>query len=65
MSMMNGLVSIDAADFSQYFEKNKEYYYLFDLEGRGSFVFNRDNKVVAYKDKDGECFSRSCYWRVE
>lgn len=64
--MMNGLVGITPEEFESYFEECHDFVCAYLPEFYHLIAMRKESfEVVAYRDANGECFSRSCYWRAE
>ena len=63
--MLNGLIPISTEEYKEYIQSCKDFYYRLDINDGASFAFRTDSDLlVAYQDKNGDCFSRTVYWRV-
>lgn len=63
--MMDGLVKITKEEFDEHFENCPDFLCVLVPEFYHTIVMrSTSSEIVAYKDFNGECFSRTCYWRV-
>jgi hypothetical protein len=65
MSMMDGLVKITSEELDKYICACDEFM-LIDpcIYGLDIYLQKSDLSIVAYQDPNGDCFSRTCYWRI-
>lgn len=63
--MMNGLVPITNSEFEMYFEESPDFVCVYVPEFYHLIAVRKEsNTIAAYKDANGECFTRTMYWKI-